>query len=460
VNEQNRVLLIIVVCLIFVSAPSAIRLIDGNSSLIGDKPYFNMKVAESIEKGENLAFPPDPYQYLLSVFENKELLSIVLPIFFGLTSLLLIALILKKISDSITRTTTLFILALSPVFIYTFSVSSKYSFVLTLMLAGFLMFTNKGWKNLLASAALFTPLILFGNKEVFTILFLLFLFTLTKKENKKRFAFLFGYLFILSAMYNLYIHNNFPMSVHTDFVQTGLFTNVISDFGAHIGIGFFMFILAFIGSYSLWKNKRENYLMLGLFLFTIIAFFVREDFIIYAGMILSWYSGIGLAYIYKRKWEMDILKYLTIITLVSGLLFSAVSYVNVISHSQPTTEQIESFEWMKSELPEGVVFSHYSKGFFIEQTTGLPVYMNGFFKHKPDINEKYEISEEIFYSRNQKKTKSLLQGIDYIWIDKDMKNGLVWNEKEEGLLFLLKDNETFKKIYNTHKITIYGVRLN
>ena len=45
-------------------------------------------------------------------------------------------------------------------------------------------------------------------------------------------------------------------------------------------------------------------------------------------------------------------------------------------------------------------------------------------------------------------------------IIKDMKNGLVWNEKEEGLLFLLKDNETFKKIYNTHEITIYGVRLN
>ena len=37
--------------------------------------------------------------------------------------------------------------------------------------------------------------------------------------------------------------------------------------------------------------------------------------------------------------------------------------------------------------------------------------------------------------------------IDYIIITDEMKYGLVWTEDEQGMLFLLRNNETFKKIY-------------
>ena len=62
----------------------------------------------------------------------------------------------------------------------------------------------------------------------------------------------------------------------------------------------------------------------------------------------------------------------------------------------------------------------------------------------------YEMLERI------DETKELLDdyNIKYIFIDNEMKKGLVWNEKE-GLWFSFRNNETFKNLYDKDGIEIW-----
>ena len=81
--------------------------------------------------------------------------------------------------------------------------------------------------------------------------------------------------------------------------------------------------------------------------------------------------------------------------------------------------------------------------------------------YAPDVNKRYLDSQEIFTSRNLEKTKNILGGynLSYIYITPEMKQGLVWNYEEDGLLFVLKFSpESFEKIYDKDGIEIWKVK--
>ena len=46
--------------------------------------------------------------------------------------------------------------------------------------------------------------------------------------------------------------------------------------------------------------------------------------------------------------------------------------------------------------------------------------------------------------------------LDYIWLDKELKDEL-WDEDEEGLQFLLDYSNKFKKIYSQNDIEIWRI---
>ena len=127
---------------------------------------------------------------------------------------------------------------------------------------------------------------------------------------------------------------------------------------------------------------------------------------------------------------------------------------------QPDNKAIKSLEWLKHYSRQNeIVFSHYSKGFWITNVAERPVVTDKMFEYYPNAEERFNDSLEIFYSRNLKNTKSLLEkyNINYIWIDNEMKNGLVWEKEQQGLLFLFRNNETFKNIYNNQGIEIWEI---
>ncbi|MBW2988144.1 hypothetical protein KY318_01425, partial [Candidatus Woesearchaeota archaeon] len=74
-------------------------------------------------------------------------------------------------------------------------------------------------------------------------------------------------------------------------------------------------------------------------------------------------------------------------------------------------------------------------------------------------NTAFNRTLSLLYSRNLKHTKQTLKqyNISYILITKKMLSGGVWNSADEGLLFLLRNNETFKRVYEVNGNQVWQV---
>ena len=151
------------------------------------------------------------------------------------------------------------------------------------------------------------------------------------------------------------------------------------------------------------------------------------------------------------------IKNLTILAIICGISFSTISYIERISNLEPNNEVISSLEWLKNQ-PQGVVLSHYEKGFWIETIAGKSVVMDGLFDYSPNVEERYADSNIIFNSRSLKTTSEILDKyeIRYIWIDHKMKGGQVWDKENQGLLFILRNSERFKRVYSLDEIEIWA----
>ena len=225
-------------------------------------------------------------------------------------------------------------------------------------------------------------------------------------------------------------------------------------------MGVFKIMLAIIGLMIIWTKKKENSWLLLLLGLSVISLFFNNLNIIYTSFILSYFAAVGFKSLIKREWKVETLKYLTIITLILGMLFSTVSYMSLISSSDPSSEQIEGLMWLKeNSMNEGFVLSHYSNGFWIETIAERRVIMDSYFEHTKGINEIYDNTKRMFHSRNLDNSLKLMKDLDirYIWIDKEMRDGLIWEREGEGLLFLLNNKEKFRKAYSSKNIDIYEV---
>ncbi|MEK6835605.1 MAG: hypothetical protein AABX55_01125, partial [Nanoarchaeota archaeon] len=122
---------------------------------------------------------------------------------------------------------------------------------------------------------------------------------------------------------------------------------------------------------------------------------------------------------------------------------------------------IDGLEKLKA-LEQGVVFSHYTNGVFINAIAEKKNVMDSNFFYAPKLNEVYQDSQTLFYTRNFEVAQEIIKkyNIKYIFITKNMKAGLVWEKEDQGLLFLLnsaKDN--FKKLYTNNEVELWRVRL-
>jgi hypothetical protein len=219
----------------------------------------------------------------------------------------------------------------------------------------------------------------------------------------------------------------------------------------------FKFIIALFGISVVWKKKNENFFLISIFLFIIFSVILYEKSnIIYASFFLSYLAALGFHFFLSKKWEIEMLKTLTLITIFSGLLFSSVSYSSVLVDSNYSFEQSESLIWLKENNEKGLILSHYSYGYFINYHSNMPVFMDSYFKNNQKINDFYSLSENIFFGYNLQSTSENLDSLNirYIWIDKNMKEDLVWDDTT-GLLFLLRNKDVFNLIYSKNNIEIY-----
>lgn len=469
-NEKNTIFFILLIAVIVLLSPCMLRLTDGNNTLIGDKAYYHARIAETTSTDGIIGYDELSYQGRTYIFKPYHLIlswlifitdietaSQSLVFLCGIASVVLFFFILRELKIEIfKRALILFILILSPAFIYTFSVSNKHAIAVPFMLAGVYFLARR--KLFFSSTFFIISAFLSFFNIIIALAFLLGEFF--KKRNKKILLIIIGFLIILLIYYlPSYYTNLFFKKI--DFIEISYFQQFISGLGSIIGFSIFSLLLAIIGLSATWKSKKKLIAIYSPMIILIMLSFFTIYSNIYLNFFICLFAGIGFYDLIKRKWEIGLIKDLVMLVLVCGLLFSSASYINRLVSMHPDNSIKESLEWLETySNPNQAVLSHYSKGTFIEYWAKQPVVMDSVFEYAPKSNERYKDSAEIFSSRSLKTTKALLDkyNIKYIWLDNEMKNGLVWTEEKQGLLFLFRNKETFKNIYNKNNIEIWEVK--
>jgi len=457
-NKKNTKILVLIAAFLFLLFPY-LRLMS-NPYPFGEEPYYHLRIMENIDKNgfifsDEYVYEGRPYIFNLAHYLffkiYPSIIIRVVPFVLGILSAYLFFRILEKFKfkkrHNLIAT---LLLVSSPVFIYTFSTFNSFFIPVFLNLLGFYFIINNKYK---VSLIPILSIPLFNIKVVPITLALLLVYFISKKDYK--FALISSIpLFLISLIFYFIF---FGFSLPRNFLFQNISQNWVSDFGAYYGFSIFLLILAVIGFYILWDKKKEN---LTLYIITIILFFSSLYFVfvnIFLNFFFVIFATYGLISIIKRKWESSLIKKATILLILCGLLFSTTSFLSRVIEAEPNTDQVRALKYLEPFPNEGNILSHYSNGFYIEYFSQKPVILDNKFILIDNFYEKYNDTQTIFYSRDLELTKKLLEkyDINYIWIDKKMKSGLVWDKEDQGLLFLFRNEETFKNIYSYHGVEIW-----
>ncbi|MBW2996295.1 hypothetical protein KY332_03270 [Candidatus Woesearchaeota archaeon] len=464
---NKRILTIsILAALIFILLIPAIRTLTNKPLLPQDTPYYHLRMSRYIKQESTIPakdpltkspYLPQPY-HLLLIF-NPLLASILIPLICGILSIILLYLILKQLNiQPLNKATILTAFIISPLFIFLFATSNQFALPLPITLLAFLFFI-KGKNYFIPSLLLFAIMPIFGILPSIISILLILIYTINNKETIKYFYTITAAILIILLTYHLPFIFYYSLPNSIKLLNKNILTNLISDLGSNIGFGIFTILLAFVGLYTVWKTKKQITAYLLLLALILLSFLIQE-LNIYLFPIISIFAGFGLSNLIKMKWKIDLIKTLTIILIICGLLFSTLSYINRIAESSPTKEAISSLEWLKQNSAKtDVVFSHHSKAHWIETIAQRPTILNSQIYYIPDAKSRINDSTIMLSSRNFKLTKSLLDkyNIKYIYIDNEMKTGQVWTRQEQGLQFLFRNQETFEQVYNKDNIEIWVI---
>lgn len=435
--------------------PSFVRLLYHNNLLIGEQAYYHLRISDGIiEKGFFFdydkilgmgAYEINAYDLMLSslgLFTGTKAASLLLPIILGVSSFVIFSVLLRYFGMmQEKRAIVLSVLAMTPAFIYTFSASSKESAAIFLMLLAVYFALRQNMAYKIMGLALFIIASTFGLFQAVLITLILFLYFIhdMKRNSASLWAAMIVLLFaVFYAPENIYY-------------SEGIVKGTISDLGAISGFGIFNMILAFLGVIYVWRRKKHYLFVYFMLIFMLVSIPVFGNTVNpYLAFVAAVLGGLGFSFVIERHWELGLIKRLAVLIIIGGLALSAISFINRLALSEPSNEIMESLKSL-SKLEKGTVLSHYSNGFWIEYFAGMKVLEDGIRRNN--------ISEELFYTRNLNSARRIMKdySIKYIWIDDRMKHGEVWNKEGEGMLFLFRNNETFKSIYSSNNIEIWKV---
>ena len=467
-NEKNSIIYLLTFATLILLIPHLARFFAYDNSLMGFDTYYNARMAETIANQGMQDYDPlsydgseymfNPYHFIIATLSsviNLGILLRLLPFILGIVSLILFYSILKKLKLELkTRFLTGLLFIISPIFIYFFTLPNTHSVPFFLNLLAFYFLLSKE-RYFIISIISFILLPLFGLSHAIVGFLAILSYGLSNKKAMPKFTVLFIVLLASSLIKYIPFYSKYPLPHIPSFINFTVFNSFISDFGAPIAFGIFTLFLSLLGLITIKKNY-QNIIFYFLSALLLISSYYFIHLRMYINLLFAFLVANAIFIFIKRRWKLKLIKQLTLLAIICGLLFSTVSYINRISNTDPNTEIISSLEWLHNQ-PSGVVFTHYEKGFWIETIANKPVIMDELFDYAPEVEQRYNDSMTIFNSRNLKTTTQLLDkyNITYIWIDKKMKTGQVWEKENQGLLFLLKNSERFKSVYDLDEVEIW-----
>ncbi len=488
---------VLILTLILASSPWLIRFSLGNKTLFEEESYFRALVIremepildyeEGIKRGKLFLTdlskyglekrirvrPTDYFYYLINLLPKvslEESLKI-LPVVISILVIFIFYQILKLFElGTKQKFISLLLVITAPIFFRVFC--GQQALPVLFGLLGVYFFLRK---NNVLSAASFFLLVIHNPSEFIGVclIFYPFLFWAEKKRRKDFLAIVILILF-LAVPYYAFLFNQadssiFPFINNLNYKNLELSRELLTELGGEFGFSFYYLILVGIGFYywkrmrlsSLYRSSSKFLIILLVFVFYSLTF--EPELNSYLLFVFSPLAAQGLFSIYKRRWSTLNIRNITLFLLLLGILFSTLATIKGLANVLPDEEIKEALEFLgeKKEIEgEGVgkVLSQEKRGLWIAyygQTEPFFMPRPGYYQ-QPQM--KKELMRAIFYERYLKPTKELLEEnqISYIFIDTSMKED-VWIEENQDLLFLLRDEETFEKIYENEKTEIWEV---
>ncbi len=433
-----------------------------DSFLVGREAYSILRLAEHPSTWDPLSyggrFAAYTWGTALLISPNPKLLAQLLPPIFGLLAFLSLWGTLKSFGlDNNTRRVALAITATSPPFIFLFSTLNNQFIAITLALFGLYSFA-KNWK--VPSALAFIIMPVFSLPASLISLTLLFMMTFFSKRRDFFWLILVCTAIVATAYYlTLAKYAGSPEKLLFAATELGLHSRLqdyFSDLGGKYGLSIFGAMLAMLGVIYGWKKKYSD---LGVFfsVFTLaVLIFLTKHAIFFMNFFVSILAAYALMALARKGWESRTLKNFTILVMVLGLIFSATSFISRQTAAEPSGGIVQAVEIFK-EHDEGVAFSHYTRGYWLEYA-GKKTVMDENFAFAPNVNERWQDSENLFKTRSLDEAMKIIDKYDisYIWLDRKLRDE-TWSHKEEGVQFLLEYSKNFKKAYSTEHVEIWEV---
>ncbi|MFO8015530.1 MAG: hypothetical protein R6U32_00340 [Candidatus Woesearchaeota archaeon] len=467
-REREYILYLMLIVFLMLMLPHLIRFFNGNTALIGGQAYYHSRAAEAIIEGDTgtdsmvyggREFVIVPYHYALAfagMLLGVGIASKILPFVFGVVGMVLFYNILRELGiRHAGRFVTTMLLIVSPPFIYLFSVSTPDCLSVLLTLAGISLFLRRnrtafGLSLLCFAVLAFTSIF----NMLFAALALAFLSIICPHRRQRAFS-------AVVVMLALYAIHPSPFYPNFEVTSMSVFRSFVSDLGAEAGFSIFSMILAVVGLFHSWRKKSRYYpLYMGLALLLTSSVFIGWESNLYTNFLVVVFAALGLDKLRMMEWTFIPVRNITLVVLVCGLLFSTVSYMDRMPMMMPGDDIVEGLQKLREDSgPEDIVFSHYSRGYWIQYMAERPVLLDSLSVSSLGSEERYSDSLRILHSVDLDETAGLIRkyNISRIWIDRGMREELVWERDNQGLLFLLRNNKTFKKVQSNSRTDIIRI---
>ncbi|MBU2589911.1 MAG: hypothetical protein KKA65_01365 [Nanoarchaeota archaeon] len=448
---------LIIACILVLSIVPLLRL---DNSFSGTEAYLHLRMAENEGMFDELSYGGRFALYSLGLPSilslNPDLLGYVLPLVLGVLSFLLFLGLLKEFNIE-TKSLAAIILILSPSFLGLFTTLNKLIIPIFLTLFGFYLIFRKSRLHLLA-IPVFAIMPFFNIVISLMSLFLAFLLVNFKLKNKRwLFYILLPITIITTSLFLGYIFKNTTFErLMFEIGKSGIngkLQDIFSEMGGRYGLSIFASILAIFGMINNWKNKyKELFIFFSVFSLIILMMF-RIEAIILLNFFIAVFAAKGFKAFLNARWESKNLRFFILLTFICGIVFASMAQGSRIVNSLPNEAINDALKFLDN-LPDGTVFSHYSRGFWISYA-GKSNVMDDNFMFAPNVNERWKDSQELFYTRDWKIAKGIIDkyNIKYVWIDNYLQEE-IWEGDDEGLLFLLEYSNSLKKIYDNKDVYI------
>lgn len=231
---------------------------------------------------------------------------------------------------------------------------------------------------------------------------------------------------------------------------------LIADFGNPFGFSIFALLLAALGFVLVWAHKRQHPILYGIALLTLALAAFFPGAAAYAAVVVAGLAGIAFGTLARMRWRLGEIKTLTVFVLVCGLLFSTLAVTFDVARGMPSAEFVEAAGWLR-EQPPGTVLSHPANGHWVTFFARKPILLDDAQEAVPDAEARRADLALVFSTVEPEVARRVLTtyGVRYVLVTREMRQGLVWEHPEQGLLFLLENSETFKKRFHDDIVDIW-----